>query len=177
MLLLRVLLINRVWHVIAIFQNKNEHRTSKEFRSKRNFKVDSIHLFSLQVDRDVANGIIFFIGQHMNIHYLIMVAILFTVTNLVGQKNGKEVLILRRNFFITPFKYGLLTIWIVLAYGTVVGLLRVNEKGAMNTFEMIQTYILKPYLQTTLVLLVPLAIYSYFCGDRIKKGIIGIEKN
>jgi uncharacterized membrane protein YpjA len=106
-----------------------------------------------------------------------MVAILFTVTNLVGQKNGKEVLILRRNFFITPFKYGLLTIWIVLAYGTVVGLLRVNEKGAMNTFEMIQTYILKPYLQTTLVLLVPLAIYSYFCGDRIKKSIIGIEKN
>ena len=141
------------------------------------FLVCELVAMLFEISGDFANGIIFFIGQHMNIHYLIMVAILFTVTNLVGQKNGKEVLILRRNFFITPFKYGLLTIWIVLAYGTVVGLLRVNEKGAMNTFEMIQTYILKPYLQTTLVLLVPLAIYSYFCGDRIKKGIIGIEKN
>ena len=58
------------------------------------FLVCELVAMLIETSGDFANGIIFFIAQHMNIHYLIMVAILFTVTNMVGSKNGKEILII-----------------------------------------------------------------------------------
>jgi hypothetical protein len=140
------------------------------------FLVIELVFMLIETNGDFANGIIFFIEGHKNVHYLAMVTILFAVTYLVGQRNGKEILILGRHFFITPFKYGLLTIWIVLAYGSVVGLLKQNNKDAIGTFEMIRSYILVPYIRTTLILLIPLAIYSYYCGDRIKRSNIDLEK-
>ena len=128
-------------------------------------------IFMIQETRgDFANGILFFIQAHKNIHYLAMVAILFTMTYFSGQRNGKEILIQGRHFFITPFKYALLTIWIILAYISVVGILRQNDTEALETSEMIRIYILEPYLRTTLLFLVPLAIYAYFCGDGIRKA-------
>ena len=130
----------------------------------------------LETRGDFANGIIFFIEGHKNVHYLVMVSILFTVTYFVGRRNGKEILILGRHFYLTPFKYGLLTIWIVLAYGSIVGLVKHNDQDSSGVLEMVRTYIFEPYTRTTLVLLIPIAIYSYYCGDRIRKTKLDLQK-
>ena len=134
------------------------------------FLIGELFFMFLETRRDFANGIIFFIEAHQNIHYLVMVVILFSVTVFVGERNGKEILIQERHFFITPFKHGLLTIAIVLAYGSVIGLLKQNHPDSVGTFEVIRTYILEPYIRITLILLFPLVIYSYCCGNRIKKS-------
>jgi hypothetical protein len=94
------------------------------------FLIGELIFMFLETRGDFANGIIFFIEGHKNIHYLVMVAILFTVTYFSGQRNGTEILILGRHFYITPFKYGLLTIWVVLVYGSTVGLLKQNDKDS-----------------------------------------------
>ena len=140
------------------------------------FLIGELVFMFFETRGDFANGIIFFIAKHQNIHYLVMVTLLFAVASFVGGRNGKEILVLGRHFFITPFKYGLLTIWIVLAYGCLVGLSNSNDQDSIDTFEMIRTYILTPYLRTTLILLIPLVIYSYCCGSRIKKSKIHLEK-
>ncbi|MBI3220534.1 MAG: hypothetical protein HYZ44_13555 [Bacteroidetes bacterium] len=124
----------------------------------------------LMVGADFANGIIFFIDGHRNIHFLAMVTILFSVTYFAGQQNGKDILILGSHFFLTPFKYGLFTIWIVVAYASAVGLLKHDATNAISTFEKIRIYILVPYMRNTLVLLIPLLIYAYYCGDRIRNS-------
>jgi hypothetical protein len=140
------------------------------------FLIMELVFMLIETSGDFANGIIFFIEGHKNVHYMVMVTILFGVTYLLGQRNGKEILILGRHFFVTPFKYGLLTIWTLLAYGSVVGLVKQNDRDSIGTFETIRTYILEPYMRTTLILLIPLAIYSYYCGDRIKRSIVDLEK-
>jgi hypothetical protein len=118
---------------------------------------------------DLPNGILFFIERHKNIHYLAIGAILSALTYFLGQRNGKEILILDRHFFVTPFKYGLLTVWVILAYVVVVTLVKQTDKDSIGTIEMIRIYILEPYIRTTLIFIIPLAIYAYFCGDRIKR--------
>lgn len=128
-----------------------------------------IFLF-LETRGDFANGLLFFMEAHMNIHYLAMVTILLVLTYLFGQRNGLEILILNKNFFVTPFKYGLLTIWTVLIYVSTVGLLKQPDKESVGTLETIMTYIAQPYIRTTLIFLLPLAIYSYICGDRIRRN-------
>lgn len=115
------------------------------------FLVGELIFMFLETRGDFASGIIFFIEGHKNIHYLVMVAILFIVTYFAGQRNGNEILILGRHIFMTPFKYGLLTIWIVLAYGSAVGLFKQMDKESIGTFEKIRTYILEPYIRTTVI--------------------------
>lgn len=125
---------------------------------------------------DFANGILFYIQDRTNIHYLAMVTILFTITYFTGQRNGYEILILKNNFFVTPFKYGLLTIWIVLIYVSAYGMTHQAGSGSVSATKLIQRYILEQYAWTTLIFLVPLAVYSYFCGNSIKKREVELSK-
>lgn len=121
---------------------------------------------------DFANGILFFMRAHQNIHYVVVVAILFGSTWLFGRLNGKEILIQGQSAFFTPFKYGLFSIWIAIGYGCVVGIVKADKTG-LSVSELMKTYILTPYIQTTVVLIVPLAVYAYYCGHRIKAGKAG----
>jgi hypothetical protein len=139
------------------------------------FLIGELIMLFLTTSGDFANGILFFIQGHMNIHYLVMVTILFALTYFLGQRNGKEILILGRHFFLTPFKYGLLTIWIALAYGSAVGIFK-GDKTSMGTVDIVRTFILDPYIRTTLILIIPLAIYAYYCGTRIKANQNSSEK-
>lgn len=140
------------------------------------FLLGELVFMVLETQGDFANGIIFFIEGHANVHYLAMTSLLFAVSNFAGRRNGKEILMLEKNFFITPFKNGLVTIWIVLAYGSVVGILQETSNHTSGVFEIIRKYVLEPYLRTTLILLVPLAVYSLLCGNQIKKSKLSLRK-
>lgn len=137
-----------------------------------------VELFSLynETSGDFANGILFYIQDRTNIHYVAMVTILFTTTYFTGQRNGREILILKKNSFLTPFKYGLLTIWIVLIYISAYGIFNNVDDDSITATELIQKYVLEQYAWTTLIFLIPLTVYSYFCGDRIKKREIELSK-
>jgi hypothetical protein len=139
------------------------------------FLLGELIVLFLTTSGDFANGILFFIQGHMNIHYLIMVTILFALTYLLGRRSGKEILIMGRHFFLTPFKYGLLTIWTALAYGSIIGLVKA-DRASMTISAMVRTFILEPYVRTTLVLIIPLSIYAYYCGTRIKAHEISSGK-
>jgi hypothetical protein len=140
------------------------------------FLVGELYMLFQTLRGDIANGIFFFIQAHKNVHYLIMVTTLFVLTYFLAQRNGKEILIRGRHFFLTPFKYGLVTICIVLAYGTLVGVFLGNKAviAIMTTGDIISTLVM-PYLRTILMLIVPLAIYSYYCGKKIKTSQTTLE--
>ena len=139
------------------------------------FLIVELIFLLIETRGDFANGIIFFIEGHKHPFYLPMVTILFIVTYFLGPRNGKGILILKKHFFLTPFKYGLLTIWIVLAFACLGGLFRETDRH-YSIFQSFLKFILEPFMWSTLILLIPVAIYAYFCGDRIRKKSIEWEK-
>jgi hypothetical protein len=136
------------------------------------FLIVELILLLIETRADFANGVIFFVERHKDSFYLPLVIVLFAVTYFLGPRNGKDILILKKHFFLTPFKYGLFTIWIVLAFACLGGLFRETDRH-YSIFKGFLKFILEPFLLSTSILLIPIAIYAYFCGDRIRKKNIG----
>lgn len=127
---------------------------------------DLIFLF-FATKGDFANGILFFIDWHQDPYYFTTVTVLFVVTYFVGPKNGEDILIRKKHFFLTPFKYGLFTICIVIAFACLTGLFRETDRH-YSVAQSFVKFVLEPFIQTTIILLIPVGIYAYFCGDRIR---------
>lgn len=122
----------------------------------------------LETKSDLANGIIFFVDAHRNGLYLTMLIMVAISTYFVGQKNGRDILINGKHFFLTPFRNGLITIWIVLGFGCLSGLFIETDRPLMSTLDRLLAFILKPYLWITLIVSAPLALSSYYCGNSIR---------
>jgi hypothetical protein len=133
------------------------------------FLAVELYFMFKETSGDFANGILFFIERHKHPFYLPMVSLLFIVTYFIGTRNGKDILLFDKHFFLAPFKHGLFTVWIVLAFACLGGLFWETDRQGYGIQERLLKFFLEPFVRSTIILLIPLAFYAYFCGDRILK--------
>ena len=73
---------------------------------------------------DFANGILFFMQALLNIHLLLILAILFGSSYIFGGKAGIAIIINQKNSLLTTIKYDLLTAFLVSIYAIVLGFIK-----------------------------------------------------
>lgn len=62
-------------------------------------------LLFMQASGDFANGILFFFQAILNIHFIVILSILFSLTYLFGGIAGKEIILDKKNLLTTSLKY------------------------------------------------------------------------
>src|SRR2546423_3457037 len=80
--------------------------------------------FIMETRDDFANGILFFIEEISNIHLLVILGILFGLTYLFGGKAGTEVILGRKNIFLTSIKYVVIIIVSIITYAAIIGVIK-----------------------------------------------------
>jgi hypothetical protein len=111
----------------------------------------------METSGDFANGILFFMEAVTNIHFIIILGILFGLTFLFGGKAGKEIIIDKRNFVVTSIKYVVLIILTIIIYAATIGI--VKDNGSTRNFqELLVTYFLTPLIKTGGLAIIPLLL-------------------
>ena len=116
----------------------------------------------MQTSGDFANGILFFIEAISNVHFLVILTILFGLTFLFGSKAGTEVIIDKKSIFVTSLKYSVAIILAIIIYAAVVGIVMDKVSSPNNLRRLLTIYFLTPVAKTGSLTIIPmLAIWLW----------------
>ena len=108
-----------------------------------------IYLFG-ETRGDFSNGILFFMQAILNIHFFIILLLLFGSTYLFGSKAGVDIIIEKKNTIQTTLKYGFLISILLTSYIILLFILR--EDSINNNSKNI--YIISSFLKTYIMLII-----------------------
>jgi hypothetical protein len=116
---------------------------------------------------DFANGILFFMEAVTNIHFIIILAILFGLTFFFGGKAGKEIIIDKRHFVVTSIKYVVLIIVAIIIYAGIIGIVKEND-STRNFQELLFMYFLTPLIKTGRLAIIPLLLIWLWSTNQMR---------
>jgi len=121
-----------------------------------------------QTRGDFANGILFFTQAISNIHFLVILIILFGLTFLFGAKAGKEIIIQKKNIVFISVKYVILIILIIVIYAAIVGVIMDKTSSPDNFQRLVTTYFLTPLARTGFLVIVPMLLIWLWATNQMK---------
>ncbi|HTD40814.1 MAG TPA: hypothetical protein VK671_09355 [Mucilaginibacter sp.] len=130
----------------------------------------SVFLY-LETRGDFANGILFFIQGLLNVHVLIMLAILFGLTFVLGGKAGKEIILHKKNYLFITFKYAIVITSAIIVYAAVVGILKDGDTSYNDFTKRLTHYLLEPLLKTGSLLIIPMLLIWLWATNQIRLKI------
>ena len=110
----------------------------------------------LQTRGDFANGILFFMQAITNIHFIVIMSLLFGLTYVFGGFAGKEVILENKSSIWISFKYPVAIILSVIIYAAVVGIVKDNSPSMDNLRRLLFTYFLTPLAKTGSLAIIPM---------------------
>ena len=120
--------------------------------------ITELYSMMQETKGDFANGILFYISDHLRLEVLLSYFILFISAYLLGRKAGKEILVFNKNNIKVGLKYSLITTAIISVYMLIITFFN-NE----NIFSL-----LKP----SLIILILMAIIWLWVVRQIRiKGL------
>lgn len=122
----------------------------------------------MQTSGDFANGILFFIQAISDIHFLIILTILFGLTYLFGGKAGKEIIIEKKSIMLTSIKYALLIILTIIIYAATVGIAMDKTSSVNNLQRLVTKYFLIPLANTGSLTIIPMLVIWLWATNQMK---------
>lgn len=125
-------------------------------------------LFLIQTRGDFANGLLFFTNALLNIHILVVLAIVFGLTYLFGGMAGKEIILEKKHFAWTATKFAVLIILAVLSYAAIVGIVKDGNWSPENFVNLIVKYLLIPLSRAGFLSLIPMLIIWLWSTNQMR---------
>lgn len=125
-------------------------------------------LMLIETRGDFANGILFFIQDISNIHFIILLIIVFGLTYIFGGKAGTEIIIYKRNIVLTSIKYAVLIILSIIIYAAIIGIANDNTSLTDNFQRHLTTYFLKPLIKTGSLTIIPIFLIWLWATNQMR---------
>jgi hypothetical protein len=125
----------------------------------------------LETRGDFGNVILFFIQGLLNVHVLIMLAILFGLTFILGSKAGKEIILHKKNYLTITFKYFTIITLAIIVYAAVVGIIKDRDPTYNDFTKRLTHYLLEPLLKTGSLLIVPMLLIWLWATNKMRLKI------
>ena len=130
------------------------------------------YLFVLMVTEtrgDFSNGILFFFSDIFEIHFIVIMTILFGLTLLFGRMAGKEIIIDKKKLLTTSIKYSVIIVFAVSIYIPVIGIILGNQNSVSNEQKHILEDFLTPFIKTVALIILPVMLSWIWATNQMKK--------
>lgn len=118
---------------------------------------------------DFSNGILFFFSDILEIHFVIIMIILFGLTLLFGRIAGKEIIIDKKKVLTTSVKYSVLIVFAVAISISIIGILFGNQNMASNEQKRILEDFFIPIIKSVALLILPVMLSWFWAVNQMKK--------
>lgn len=116
-----------------------------------------LFVFMLMETRgDFANGILFFFQEISNIHFIVILIILFGLTYIFGGIAGREIILYKKNIALISLKYAVLIVLSIVMYAAVVGISTDNTSSSGDFQRLLEIYFFRPLVKTVSLTIIPM---------------------
>lgn len=153
-----------------------DEKLAKKIGSRQALKSVGIGLLIAQLimtwlssDGGLLKGFLWFMGFGYNLNLAIGIAIMLLSGHFFGQRAGLEILIKKRDYRWTGFKYGMATLLTTVFLASWTGFFQEGIDNIGTNDEPINDYIFKPVFWVFIFGLIPVLLVGFWFGRQIKK--------
>jgi hypothetical protein len=113
-------------------------------------------------------GILFVLETILNIHFIVILTILFSLTYLFGGIAGKEILLKKKNRVMTSLKYSVLIILIISVYISIIDVIKYSEYSSNNSQRLLTTYFFTLFIKTFNLTFFPIGVIWLWATNQMR---------
>jgi hypothetical protein len=133
-------------------------------------------LLIIETRSDFANGILFFMQAVENIHFIVIMTILFACTFFCGKWAGKEIIIDQKNMGLIAAKYCIVIILVLIGYAAARIHYLYPAGEPSNMITLIRRNSFRSLAWSILLLYIPMSLIWLFATNEMRKAALANSK-